>query len=121
MSPQAHVEAALRFLQLADLFTLEHDPLARSEMLWCAAAHIVKAVAVMQRPIWSNRSHNDLFDAAAGMTDTLGFSGAYNDFCIADRLHQNMYEGFMRDKEIAESERVVRRFVNRLAEAVIGN
>ena len=114
MEAHDHCRAAFRFLQLAELFTIEQDPLAKSEMLWCAAAHIVKAVAKQEG--WENRTHEQLFDAAAGINDALGIPGAYSDFSTAHRLHQNMYEGFMRDDEIADAESRVCRFVNRVAE-----
>ena len=67
MDSRAHVRTALRFLLLADLFTVERDPLARSEMLWCAAAHVMKAIAKSQRRIWPNRSHDDLFASLKGL------------------------------------------------------
>lgn len=111
-----HIRAAFRFLELADAFDVDQDALAKSEMLWCAAAHIVKAVVIQQR--WRNlshRSHEQLFDAAAEINDVLGIPGAYSDFNIADRLHRNMYEGFMRVDEIADAERRVSGFVNRVA------
>lgn len=46
MDEHDHIRASLRFLQHAELFSTDQDALARSEMLWCAAAHGVKAFAV---------------------------------------------------------------------------
>ena len=121
MTYHDHIRAAFRFLEIAGVFSVEQDAMAKSEMLWCAAAHVVKA-AIIQRQ-WRNlshRRHEQLFDAAAEINDTLGIPGAYSDFIIADRLHQNMYEAFMREDEIADAERRVREFVNRVANAVTG-
>ncbi len=118
MNEHSHVRAAFRFLQLADFFTIEQDALAKSEMLWCAAAHIVKAVAVQNG--WDNRSHDQLFDAASGINDDLSIPGVYSNFYAAQRLHQNMYAGFMQDSEIAAAEIRVRQLVNRVAGAVTG-
>ena len=114
MDSQAHVRAALRFLLIADSFTVERDLLAKSEMLWCAAAHIVKALAIIQRPRWPNRSHDDLFRAAGRAASFLGEPGVEDDFRAAVRLHRNMYEGFMGRRAIANAERRVRRLVNRI-------
>lgn len=114
MDSQAHVKVALRFLLLADFFTIEQDPLAKSEMLWCAAAHIVKAISIIQRPHWSNRSHDDLFRAAERAANLLGEPRVEDDFRAAGRLHRNMYEGFMGRRAIANAERRVRRFANRI-------
>lgn len=60
MNPQEHTAAALDFLDLADSSIAQQNLLLRSELLWCAAAHAVKAVA--KRRGWQNRSHADLFD-----------------------------------------------------------
>lgn len=116
-----HISAAFRFLELAGALSIEQDALAKSEMLWCAAAHVVKAVVIQQQ--WRNlshRSHEQLFDAAVEINDVLGIPGAYSDFNIADRLHRNMYEGFMRADEIADAEPRVREFVNRVSNAITG-
>ena len=115
MNTAAHIRAAFRFLQLADTFSYERDPLAKSEMLWCAAAHIVKARAVMQRPNWPNRSHADLLDVAIRIGRLWSEPIIEDDFNAAERLHRNMYEGFMGRRAFANAERRVRRMVNRIA------
>ena len=45
MNPQEHIAAASNFLELADSSIAQQNRLLRSELLWCAAAHAVKAVA----------------------------------------------------------------------------
>ena len=45
MTPQEHIAAALDFLDMADRPVAQQNRLLRSELLWCAAAHAVKAVA----------------------------------------------------------------------------
>ena len=118
MDPQAHAAAALRFLALADVFTFDQDPLARSEMLWCGAAHAMKAVAMMQSPRWPNRSHDDLFRVATRVADLLNEPVVEADFRVASRLHRNMYEGFMGRRAFANAERRVRRLVNRMVNRI---
>ena len=116
MNPQEHIAAAL-FLALAD-----HSPVAqqnrllRSELLWCAAAHAVKAVA--KRRGWQNSSHDDLFDVAKRLSDTVDVRIGRL-FRHASHLHRNMYEGDMTDRDIARYQRSVRRLV-RLLEGLVG-
>ena len=46
MNPHEHIAAALDFLALAEYSPIaRQNRLLRSEILWCAAAHAVKAVA----------------------------------------------------------------------------
>ena len=118
MSGQAHVRAAFPFLQLADFFTLEQDPLARSEMLWCAAAHVMKAVAITQRPRWADRRHADLLVVAVRIGSLWNEPNIEDDFKAAERLHRNMYEGFMGRRAFTNAERRVRRLVNRAARRI---
>ena len=118
MDADEHIEEAFRFLQRARLFTAAADDLARSEMLWCAAAHIVKAVAVQRG--WRNDSHNDLFDVAARLNRAIGYPAALPNFRAASRLHSNMYRRFMQPHRLDAEEVKVRRFVNRIAGAIRG-
>lgn len=115
MDSQAHIRAAFRFLTLASAFTIEQDPLAKSEMLWCAASHSMKAVAKMPRRPWPNRSHNDLFRTAERIANRWNQPSVADDFMAASRLHRNMYEGFMGRRAFANAERRVRRLVNHVA------
>ncbi|MCE2499529.1 MAG: hypothetical protein J4G13_01535 [Dehalococcoidia bacterium] len=116
MNQYDHTRAAFRFLQLADTLTIEQDKLARSEMLWCAAAHIVKAIAVQRE--WDNDRHEEIFDAARKIHGAIGYPDTISDFYNADNLHRNMYRGSMSEAGIREAEGKVRRFVNRVADAV---
>ena len=116
MNEHDHARAAFRFLQLADTLTIEQDALARSEMLWCAAAHIVKAIAVQRE--WDNARHEELFDAARKIHGAIGYPDAISDFYSADSLHRNMYRGSMTEVALREAEGKVRRFVSRVADAV---
>ena len=116
MDEHDHIRASLRFLQHAGLFNAEQDALARSEMLWCAAAHSVKAFAVQRE--WHNHSHNDLFEVVGKIKGEIGYPEAYDHFSSAASLHNNMYRGFMNRQRLAEEEAKVTEFVNRIAAAV---
>lgn len=118
MTHQDHIRAAFRFLELADTFDVGQDALAKSEMLWCAAAHVVKAVLSGSSGETSAIvAMNSCLTQRPRLTTYSAFLEPNSDFNIADRLHRNMYEGFMRGDEIADAERRVRRFVNRMANA----
>ena len=116
MNEREHVRAAFRFLEIADGMETARDALAKSEMLWCAAAHIAKAIAVQEK--WDNRRHDELFDVAGKIIRHIGYPDAFGDFSSADRLHKNMYQGNLSFEEIGEAEIKVRRFVNRVGGAV---
>ena len=116
MDEHDHIRASLRFLQHAGLFIAEQDDLARSGMLRCAAAHSVKAFAVQRR--WRSDSHNELFVVADKINAEIGYSDADAHFSSAASLHNNMYRRFMDRRRMAVEEAKVRRFVNRIANAV---
>ena len=113
MNEHDHVQEARRFLQRAGLFTAEQDQLARSEMLWCAAAHIVKALAVQRG--WRNRSHSDLLEVADKISSVIAYPDACSHFSAADQLHKNMYQGFMTRHQVESAAGRVIQFVNRIA------
>ena len=87
-------------------------------MLWCAAAHIIKAIAVTQRPIWPNRRHSDLLGVAVRITTLWNEPSIEDDFDAAERLHRNMYEGYMGRRAFANAERRVRSLVNLVAHRI---
>ena len=45
MQASAHLQVAQEFLAASESYSVSAAPLIRSEMLWCAAAHSVKAAA----------------------------------------------------------------------------
>ena len=111
MNPQEHIAAALDFLALADSPMAQENRLLRSELLWCAAAHAVKAFA--KRRGWQNSSHDDLFDVAKRLSDTVDVR-IERWFHHASHLHRNMYEGDMTDGVIARYQGSVCRLVHLL-------
>lgn len=117
MTPQEHIAAALDFLGLAeDSPVAQQNRLLRSELLWCAAAHAVKAVA--KRRGWQNRSHDDLFDVANRLSTTVDVR-IERRFGHASHLHRNMYESDMTDRDITRYQGSVRRLV-RLLVGLVG-
>ena len=117
MNPQEHIATALDFLALADDSPVaQQNRLLHSELLWCAAAHAVKAVA--KRRGWQNSSHDDLFDIANRLSTTVDVRIGRR-FRQTNLLHRNMYEGEMDEQEIAIAQGQVRRLV-RLLEALVG-
>lgn len=76
----------------------QQNRLLRSELLWCAAAHAIKAVA--KRRGWQNGNHDDLFDVAQRLSTTVDVR-IRRWFHLANLLHRNMYEGEMGEREFA--------------------
>ena len=116
MNPRAHIAAAMEFLDLADQPIALRNRLLRSEILWCAAAHGVKAAAKHRG--WRNESHDDLFEVVERLAHNLNDARMMHWFRRASRLHRNMYEGRMSDQTIARDQDRVRRLVYRLVELV---
>ncbi len=116
MNPRAHIAAAVEFLDLADHSIALRNRLLRSEILWCAAVHAVKAAA--KHWGWRNESHHDLFDVTERLAHNLNDTRIIHWFRRASRLHRNMYEDSMNDRTIARDRDRVRRLVYRLAELV---
>lgn len=112
MTPRDHVAAALDFLDLADDPIAQQNPLLRSEILWCAAAHGVKAAAKQRG--WRNESHYDLFQVVRCLARNPNVDSLTSWFINASRLHRNMYEGGMSGRAIARGRNQVRRLVHRL-------
>ena len=113
MLPQAHIETAYQFLNAAESYPAADAPLIKSEMLWCAAAHCVKAAANQYG--LTNASHNDLFRVVRLLARRLSERALPNAFSIASDLHKNMYEGQLDAIDIVNHAATVRRFVNRMA------
>ena len=59
MQASAHIQAAREFLAASDDYSVAAAPLIKSETLWRAAAHSVKAAANQYG--WTNHRHDDLF------------------------------------------------------------
>ncbi len=117
MNPQEHIAAAQDFLDLADSPIAPQNQLLRSELLWCAAAHAVKAVAKQYG--WDNNRHDDLFRVVRCLAHSLNDGRLIESFGWASRLHRNMYEGDMDNRAIAAGRRQVRRLFQRLAGMIV--
>lgn len=112
MQASMHLEAARQFLEASDAYSAAEAPLIKSEMLWCAAAHCVKAAANQYR--WTNISHDDLFRVARRLSRRLSEPRLQQNFSIASRQHKNMYEGHLIARNVSNYATAIRRFVNRV-------
>ena len=117
MQANAHLQAAREFLAAAESYSVSTAPLIKSEMLWCAAAHSVKAAANQYG--WANDSHDDLFRVVQRLARRLSEPRLAAEFKAANGLHrnmyENMYEGHLRAGRVLRSDATVRRFVNLMA------
>ena len=113
MQASVHLQTAQQFLVASDDYSVANAPLIKSEMLWCAAAHCVKAAANQYG--WTNVSHYDLFSVVRRLNRRLSEPRLVAAFQTASRLHKNMYEGHLHSGRVARDSRTIQRFVNRLA------
>ena len=112
MFPQAHLEAARQFLSVSEDFGTAEAPLIKSEMLWCASAHCIKAAANQYN--LTNTSHDDLFRVVQRLARNLSEPALRQSFNIASRLHKNMYEGRLNARDLESYAVTIHRFVNRV-------
>ena len=113
MLPREHLDIARQFLVASDAYTVAEAPLVKSEMLWCAAAHCVKAAANQYG--WTNVSHYDLFQVIRRVAQELPEPRLQRNFHVASNLHRNMYEGHLTASNVVNYGATVHRFVNRMA------
>ncbi len=112
MQASAHLQVAREFLAASESYSVAAAPLIKSEMLWCAAAHSVKAAANQYG--WTNDSHNDLFRAVSRLARRLSEPRLTAEFNAASRLHKNMYEGHLQPGRLIRDAATVHRFVERV-------
>ncbi len=86
MDAVTHLRAAYQFLDAAGDYSIAAAPLIRSEMLWCATAHNVKAAA--NHYGWTNASHRDLFRVVSRLQRRLSEPLLTTEFNSASDLHK---------------------------------
>ena len=113
MTQEEHGRTALEFLAASDREFDAGDHLQASEKLWGAATHAVMAAA-MDRDWRDCRTHRELKNAVARLTEESGdpFLGAA--FAAAEKFHKNFYHDEMEDFEVENDRPVVHLFVNRV-------
>ena len=113
MPEEEHGRTAIEFLEASDREFESGDHLQASEKLWGAATHAVMAAA-MQRKWGDCRTHRELKNAVARLTEESGnpFLGAA--FAAAEKFHKNFYHDEMEDFEVENDRPVVHLFVHRI-------
>lgn len=98
---------------------LERDDLEQaSEKGWGAAAQMMKAAAAERG--WRHGQHRLLFEVARRLAEEAENEQIYDSFAIANSLHANFYEGFLRAEDVALHLRRVDELVERV-ESVLAN
>ena len=107
-----------RFLAQASEELARNDLEQASEKGWGAAAQMMKATAAERG--WRHGQHRLLFDVARRLAEEEADEQLYDSFAIANSLHANFYEGFMRPEDVALHLHRVDELVDRV-EAILGN
>ena len=94
-----HSDTANEFLVKARAHLADGDLLQASEKGWGAAAQMVKAVADTRG--WEHKTHADLYHVVDLVAKELSDSRVQILFRSASALHQNFYEGDMREAAVA--------------------
>ena len=111
-----HTDTANEFLRKARAHLAEGDLLQASEKGWGATARMIKAVAETRG--WRHSSHRDLYRAVDLVAEELSAPRLQTLFRSASTLHQNFYEGWMTEEDVADRLSDVEEIVGRL-QAVI--
>ena len=111
-----HTDIANDFLPKARAYLAQGDLLQASEKGWGAAARMVKAVADTRG--WRHSSHRDLYRAVDLVAEELADQRLRDLFRSTSALHQNFYEGWMTEADVAVGLRAAEEIVGRL-QAVI--
>ena len=88
------------------------NPQLLSEILWGAAAQMVKAVA--KRRNLPNRSHRELFRAVRALAHQTDDDELLPEFGTIEKLHVNFYDGEMTDAEIEKKRTVTLQFISKM-------
>ncbi len=87
-----------KFLAQAGEELAKDDLEQASEKGWGAAAQMMKATAAERG--WRHGQHRALFNVAQQLAEEAGDDELRSLFYIANDLHANFYEGFMRPEDI---------------------
>jgi hypothetical protein len=105
---------ALNAKYLADADTLlEAEDYSQASEKYCgAAAEAVKVVAASRG--WRHSSHRELHATVRRIADETGKAELRAHFRVAESLHANFYEDFMRPQQLRTSAEHVRALINAL-------
>ena len=107
-----HTDTAHEFLAKSHTYLAAGDLLQASEKGWGAAARMVKAVADTRG--WRHSSHRDLYRAVDLVAAELADQRLRDLFRSTSALHQNFYEGWMTQADVAVGLRAAEEIVGRL-------
>ena len=100
----------------ADEFLQAGDLIQASEKGWGAAAHYLKAVAKQRG--WRNNSHRDFFTIKDRLAEETSDPTRIKKLFLEIRgLHQNFYEPWYTEADVAISIAAVKEFLDRLEQA----
>jgi hypothetical protein len=88
------------------------DHLQASEKLWGAVAQMVKTVAASRG--WRHSSHRDLRGTISRIFDETGDREFLRLFAVAEALHANFYEDYMRPDEVRVQADDARQLIEKL-------
>lgn len=114
-----HENVASAFLEKSRAYLLDGDLLQASEKGWAAAAQMVKAASEQRG--WRHRSHVALFKNAERLADESDDRELFSLFHTANSLHQNFYEGWQTERQVAAGLDEVEEFVRRVRQLTNGS
>ena len=112
MTTQRYLNASMQLLEQAQLELEAGDVRQASERGCGAAAQAVKAVC--QRRGWRHDSHALLHDAIDRIVEETDDESILHLFSVANLLHVNFYENWLRARQVTRGLTAVRRLIDKL-------
>ncbi len=100
------------YMERAEGYLRQEDFLQASEKSWGAAACALKSIA--QQRGWGHQSHSLLYDVSGQIADEQGRPELRNLFAVAKSMHQNFYENWMPEDEVAHGVGRVKAYLTEL-------
>lgn len=110
--PQKYAALSRSYMEQAEAYLQRGNLLQASEKSWGAAACALKAIA--ENRGWQHQSHALLYDISGQISDEQNRPELRNLFAIAKSMHQNFYENWMPDDEVAHGVSETRRYLTAL-------
>ena len=113
---EVYMKLSEKYLRDADDLLAKGDCIQASEKLWGSAALMVKAVATSRGT--TILSHGELFSFVRKLGEEEKEPELRRLFSVASTLHQNFYEGWLREDVIKEYSEDIKRFIVELKKLI---
>jgi uncharacterized protein (UPF0332 family) len=113
---ELHLRLSEKYMSEAEGFLAKKDYVQASEKAWGAASQIVKAIAAMEGK--ELRSHGELHKFVAQVSEKVGDKDLGRLWRSATSLHQNFYENWFTESQVADGVEDVKTLIAKLKKLI---